>query len=126
MERPEASHSRANIPVTRIHPNDLKVLENVLKMYLLYLRRSYEEEARIQRTQRLHRRLKQLLASPQSMEGACIPFTEQELRTINEALSGYTNMICYMIVPSPQRTEVLEALQGLQQQFTAMLSAYLN
>lgn len=124
MERSEISH--ANIPATGIHPNDLKVLENVLKMYLLYLRRSHDEETRIQRTQRLHRRLKQLLVSLQSMEGACLWFTEQELRTINEALSGYMAMLHQIIVPSPQRTEVLEALQDLQQQFAAMLSAYLN
>lgn len=124
MERSEVSH--ANIPVTGIHPNDLKVLENVLKMYLLYLRRSYGEEIRIQRAYGLHQRLKKLLASSQSLEGVCILFTEQELRTTNEALAGYMHMLCQIITPSPQRTEVLEALQGLQQQFAIMLSAYLN
>jgi hypothetical protein len=124
MERSEASH--ANIPVTGIHPNDLKVLENVLKMYLLYLRRSHSGNTGIERTQRLHRRLQQMLALPQGIEGACILFTAQELRTVTEALSSYMTMLCEIITPSPQRAEVLAALQGLQQQFATMLSAYLN
>ena len=124
MERSEISHT--NIPVTGLHSNDLKVLENVLNMYLLYLRRSHGEETRLQKTQRLHQRLQHILASPQNIEGACLWFTAQELRTINEALSGYMTMLCQIITPSPQRTEVLEALQGLQQQFAAMLAAHLN
>ena len=124
MERLEISHT--NIPVTGIHPNDLKVLENVLNMYLLYLRRSHGGETCISRTQHLHRRLQQMICSPQNIEGACLWFTVQELRTINEALSGYMTMLRQIIAPSPQRTEVLEALQGLQQQFAAMLSAHLN
>lgn len=115
MERSEAPH--ANIPVTGIHPNDLKVLENVLKMYLLYLRRSYGGEIRIQRTQHLHRRLQQMLTSPQNLDGVCIPFSEQEFHTIDEALSGYMKMLRQIIAPSPQRAEVLKALQGLRQQF---------
>jgi hypothetical protein len=125
MERSEVPHA-SNVPITGIHPNDLKVLENVLKMYLLYLRRSYGEATRIQKTQQLHRRLKQLLASSQSLDGVCIPFSEQELRTINEALSGYMKMLRQIIAPSPQRGEVLEALQELRQQFVAMLAARLN
>ena len=124
MERSKTPH--ANIPITGIHPNDLKVLENVLKMYLLYLRRSHSGEARIQRTQRLHQRLHMLLASSQHIEGTCLWFTAQELRTVNEALSGYMNMLCQIIAPSAQRKEVLDALQGLHQQFAAMLSAHLN
>ena len=124
MKQPAPSH--ANIPITGIHPNDLTVLESVLKMYLLYLRHSHDVEARIQRTQRLHQCLNMLITSPQSIEGTCIPFTEQEFRTIDEALSSSMNMLRQIIAPSPQRVEVLEALQGLQQQFAAMLSAHLN
>lgn len=125
MERSEASRAN-NVPITGIHPNDLKVLENVLNMYLLYLRRSYSEETRIQRTQRLHRRLQQLLAPSQSLDGLCIPFNEQELHTINEALSGYTKMLRQIIAPSPERSEVLEALQELRQKFVVMFAARLN
>ncbi|HVB75777.1 MAG TPA: hypothetical protein VNE38_19685 [Ktedonobacteraceae bacterium] len=124
MERSEASHS--DIPVTRVHPNDLKVLENVLKIYLVYLRRSNGGNTRIRVMQRLHQRLKMLLSSSQSIDGTCILFTEQELRAINEALPGYVNMLCQIIAPSTQRNEVLEGLQGLHQQFAAMLSACLN
>ena len=124
MERPQASH--ASIPITGIHPNDLKVLENVLDMYLLYLRRSHGEHTRIQEMQRLHQRLKKSLSSSQSLEGICISFTEQELQALNEALYGYMNMLRQVIAPSAQRTEVLEALQGLQQQFAAMLAAHLS
>lgn len=124
MKRSETSHSP--ISFTPIHPNDVKVLENVLKMYLLYLRRSHAEQTHIQAMQRLHQRLKKLVSSPQSMEGVCILFTEQELRAIAEALSGYIEMLCQVFAPSLQRNEVIEALQGLYQQFAAMLSAYLN
>lgn len=100
MERSEAPHAN-NIPISGIHPNDLKVLENVLGMYLLYLRRSHDDETHIQRTQRLHRRLRQLLAPSPSLDGVCIPFSEQELHTINEALSGYIKMLHQIIAPSP-------------------------
>src|SRR5690242_5039608 len=117
---------RANIPLAGIHPNDLKILEDVLKMYLLYLHRTEGGEERLQQAQRLHRRLQQLLASPQNIEGACIFYTRQELRTFNEALLAYIDMMRQMITPSPQRAEVLTALQGLQQQFAAMLSSHTN
>ncbi len=126
MKRSKPSYSRANIPLTGIHPNDLKILEDVLRIYLLFLRRTQSGEEQIQEAQRLHLRLQQLLASPEGIEGVCIFYTRQELRTFTEALSAYMDMLRQIIEPSPQRIEVLEALQGLQQQFATMLSAHLN
>ncbi|HEU0001171.1 MAG TPA: hypothetical protein VFQ36_09750 [Ktedonobacteraceae bacterium] len=122
----QAETHRTGIPITRVHPNDLKVLENVLNIYLLYLRRSNGGDTRIRVMQRLHQRLKTLLSSSQSIEGTCILFSEQELQAIHEALPGYMSLLCQIIPPSPQRNEVLECLQGLHLQFAAMLSAYLN
>ena len=124
MKPTEAHHT--SFPITQVHPNDLKVLENVLKIYLAYLRCSNGEDTRIRVMQRLHQRLKMLLSSSQSIDGTCILFTEQELQAIHEALPGYMSLLCQIIPPSPQRNEVLEGLQGLHRQFVAMLSAYLN
>jgi hypothetical protein len=101
-------------------------MKNVLTTYLVCLCGSNRWGIDIQEMQRLQQRFSTLLASPQPIDGMCLLFTDQELQAMNDALLGYMSLLCQVIPSSPQRDEVLDALQGLHQQFAAMLFPRLN
>lgn len=53
-------------------------------------------------------------------------FSVDELMALKEAISGFAALITWMVPQSGERDGVIESLQGLYQQFSQMLSPFVN
>jgi hypothetical protein len=115
-----------NIPLLPIVWDDLKALESVIKGHLASVRTTMpagaKREQRIQVLCELHERVVRLLARG---EGALF-FSVEELIALTDAISSFAALITWMVPKSGERDGVIESLQGLYQQFSHMLSPFVN
>ena len=97
-------YGSGNIPLLPINSADLKSLADILDGYRAYV-------------QMIH-----LLAKG---EGSFL-FSVHELRALKEAASGFVTLLTCIVPQSDERDEVIESLQALAQQFSQMLSPFVN
>ena len=97
----EGSGSAPLLPLNR---DDLRALADVLNGYLTYIQ------------------LVHLLAKG---EGPLL-FSFQELKALKEAAHGFVILLTCIVPPSGERDEAIESLQALSQQFSHMLSPFVN
>lgn len=93
-----------SIPLLPLNSTDLKTLANALNGYLVYL---------------------QLVHVLAKGEGPLL-FSAQELKALKEAAHGFVALMMCIVPPSGERDGVIESLQALSQQFSYMLSPFVN
>src|SRR5258708_36813292 len=108
----------ANVPQAHIGLNDACVLLTMVTAYLLYLRKavpsSPKQEMQLRVLRGVQQRLAALLASPRQQEVTPIWLTHQELRLLDEAMSGYVQLVCALVPASRQRDETLREIEGFR------------
>jgi hypothetical protein len=115
-----------NIPILPITWDDLKAIQDVLKGHLASVRATMpagaKREKHIQTLRGLHERVTGLLAQGEGM----LLFSVDELMALKEAISSFGALIMWMVPPSNDRDGVITSLQALYQQFSQMLSPFVN
>ncbi len=81
-----------------------------------------KREKHIQTLRGLHERVTSLLAKGDGM----LLFSVDELVALKEAISNFAALIMWMVPQSGDRDGVIVSLQALYQQFSQMLSPYVN
>jgi hypothetical protein len=100
-----------HLPQVHIGLNDARALLTMVTAYLLYLRKavppSPKQETRVRVLRSVQQRLAALLASPQQAEETPIWLTYQEWHLLDEAMSGYMQLVRALVPASRQRDETL-------------------
>jgi hypothetical protein len=107
-----------HLPQVHIGLNDARVLLTMVTAYLLYLRKavppSPKQETRVRVLRGVQQRLAALLASPRQQEDTPIWLTHQELHLLDEAISGYVQLVRTLVPASRQRDETLREIEGFR------------
>jgi len=115
-----------NIPLLPITWDDLKAIQSVLKGHMASVRATMpggaKREKHIQTLRGLHERVTSLLAKGDGM----LLFSVDELVALTEAISSFAALIMWMVPQSGDRDGVIASLQTLYQQFSQMLSPFVN
>jgi hypothetical protein len=124
--KPAKGESKA-IPQVRIGLNDARALLAMLKGYLAYVYgavpSSHEREAQIRVIQGVRGRLEALLAAPGRAEETPIWLTRQEIRALDEALSGFVQVVRAVVPASSERDETLREIEGFRDMLRMRLSS---
>ena len=104
-----------HLPQVHISLNDARVLLTMVTAYLLYLRKavppSPKQETRVRVLRGVQQRLAALLASPQQAEETPIWLTHQKWHLLDEAMSGYVQLVRALVPASRQRDETLREIE---------------
>jgi len=107
-----------HLPQVHIGLNDARVLLTMVTAYLLYLRKavppSPKQETRVRVLRGVQQRLAALLASTGQQEDTPIWLTHQELHLLDEAMSGYVQLVRALVPASGQRDETLREIEGFR------------
>ncbi len=113
------------VPQVRVGLGDIQALLSMLTGYLTYLRKAVPASPRratqIRTLERLRRRLAALLASSRREEETPIWLTRQEIQALNEALSGFVQVVRIVIPASSMRDETLREIEGFRDMLRVML-----
>ena len=124
--RPAKGESKA-IPQARIGLNDARALLAMLKGYLAYVYRavpsSHKRDAQIRVIQGVRGRLEALLAAPGRAETPPIWLTRQEIKALDEALSGFMQVVGMVVPASSARDETLREIEGFREMLRMMFSS---
>jgi len=100
-------------------------LLSMLTGYLAYLRKavlpSPRRETQLRTLEGLQRRLAALLTASRQDEDTPIWLTQQEIRALDEALSGFVQVVRMMIPASSERDETLREIEGFRDMLRVML-----
>src|SRR5260370_41672350 len=100
-----------HLPQVHIGLNDARVLLTMVTAYLLYLRKavppSPKQEMQLRVLRGVQQRLAALLASTRQQEVTPIWLTHQELHLLDEAMSGYRQLVRAWGPASRQRAGTL-------------------
>ena len=112
------------VPQVRVGLGDIQVLLSMLTGYLTYLRKavlpSPRRETRIRMLEGLQRRLAALLTSPRRTEETQFWLTRQETWALDEALSGFVQVVRVIIPASSERDETLREIEGFRDMLKGM------
>ncbi len=115
------------IPQARIGLNDARALLAILKGYLAYVYgavpSSHKRDTQIRVLQGVRGRLEALLAAPGRAEETPIWLTRQEIRALDEALSGFVQVVRVAVPASSVRDETLREIEGFREMLRMMLSS---
>ncbi len=104
-----------HLPQVHIGLSDARALLTIVTAYLLYLRRavppSPKQETRVRVLRGVQQRLAALLASPRQQEVTPIWLTHQEWHLLDEAISGYVQLVRALVPASRQRDETLREIE---------------
>lgn len=107
------------LPSLRLGPEDIRMIETLLKSYLNYLRQaerpSEKRTKQMQIIEGLRHRLKTALLSIQSGGEVYVPLTYLEFQALDEALAGFIKMARYRIPVSREREEFLAEVEVMRQ-----------
>jgi hypothetical protein len=124
--KPAKGESKA-IPQVRIGLNDTRALLAMLKGYLAYVYgavpSSHERDAQFRVIQGVRGRLEALLAAPGRAEETPIWLTRQEIRALDEALSGFVQVVRVVVPASSLRDETLREIEGFRDMLRMRLSS---
>ena len=113
------------VPQVRVGLGDIQALLSMLAGYLTYLRKavppSPRRETQIRTLEGLRRRLAVLLTASRQDENTPIWLTQQEIRALDEALSGFVQVVRMMIPASSTRDETLREIEGFRDMLRVML-----
>ncbi len=113
------------VPQVRVGLGDIQALLSMLTGYLTYLRKavppSPRRETQIRTLEGLRRRLAGLLAAPRREEETPIWLTQQEIRVLDEALSGFVQVVCVLVPASSLRDETLREIDRFRDMLRVML-----
>ncbi len=113
------------MPQVRVGLGDIQALLSMLTGYLTYLRKavppSPKRETQIRTLEGLRRRLAALLASSRREETP-IWLTLQEIQALDEALSGFVQVVRVIIPASSMRDETLREIEGFREMLRMMLA----
>ena len=114
------------VPHVTLHPNDIIVLESVVKGYLAFLRRgiplSKKRDAQVRTLQQLRQRFIALThADHAQRELSCIPLTADEIQALDDALCGFNMLVRQMVPASRERNETLRDVENLRHQVAGMV-----
>ena len=118
------------VPQMRVGLGDIQALLSMLTGYLAYLRRavlpSPRRETQLRTLEGLQRRLAALLTASRQDEDTPIWLTQQEIRALDEALSGFVQVVRMMIPASSTRDETLREIEGFRDMLRVMLAPALS
>jgi hypothetical protein len=124
--KPAKDESKA-IPQVRIGLNDARALLAILKGYFAYVYgavpSSHKRDAQIRVLQGVRGRLEALLATPGRAEETPIWLTRQEIRALDEALSGFVQVVRVVVPASSLRDETLREIEGFRDMLRMRLSS---
>ena len=113
------------VPQVRVGLGDIQALLSMLAGYLTYLRKavppSPRREMQIRTLEGLRRRLAALLAGSRREEEIPIWLTRQEIRALDEALSGFMQVVRVLMPASSARNETLREIEGFRDMLRVML-----
>jgi hypothetical protein len=116
---------RNKVPQVRVGLGDIQALLSMLTGYLAYLRKavlpSPRRETQLRTLEGLQRRLAALLTASRQDEDTPIWLTQQEIRALDEALSGFVQVVRMMIPASSLRDETLREIEGFRDMLRVML-----
>ncbi len=114
------------VPQVRVGLGDIQALLSMLTGYLAYLRKavlpSPRRETQLRTLEGLQRRLAALLTASRQDEDTPIWLTQQEIRALDEALSGFVQVVRVMIPASSTRDETLREIEGFRDMLRVMLA----
>ncbi len=114
------------LPQARIGLNDARVLLSMVTAYLVYLHKavplSPKRETSIRMLRGVQQRLAVMLASSHQPEDTPIWLTQQELHLLDEAMSGYVQLVRALIPASRQRDETLREIEGFRDTLNMLLA----
>lgn len=112
------------VPQVRVGLGDIQALLSMLTGYLTYLRKavppSPRREMQLRTLEGLRRRLATLLTAPRQEEDIPIWLTQQEIRALDEALSGFVQVVRVLIPASSMRDETLREIEGFRERLKGM------
>ncbi len=118
------------VPQVRVGLGDIQALLSMLTAYLAYLRKavppSPRRETQLRTLEGLRRRLAALLTASRQDEDTPIWLTQQEIRALDEALSGFVQVVRVMIPASSTRDETLREIEGFRDMLRVMLAPALS
>src|SRR5713226_6656659 len=113
------------VPQVRVGLGDIQALLSMLTGYLAYLRKavlpSPRRETQLRTLEGLQRRLAALLTAPRQDEDTPIWLTRQEIQALNEALSGFVQVVCVLVPASSLRDETLREIDRFRDMLRVML-----
>jgi hypothetical protein len=114
------------VPQVRVGLGDIQALLSMLTGYLTYLRKavlpSPRRETQLRTLEGLRRRLAALLTASRQEEDTPIWLTRQEIQVLDEALSGFVQVVRTMIPASSMRDETLREIEGFRDMLRMMLA----
>ncbi|MBV9688789.1 MAG: hypothetical protein JO202_03655 [Ktedonobacteraceae bacterium] len=106
-----------------LHPNEFKALYTAIGGYLTFLRNavqpSRERSNLIEVLQTVRFRLDKVLRANE--DGAHLWLTEVEVSAIDTAVQTFCRLVPWVVEPSQQRDETLQALDKLRLRVSALL-----
>ena len=118
------------VPQVRVGLGDIQALLSMLTGYLTYLRKaappSPRRETQICTLEGLQRRLAALLTASHQDEDTPIWLTQQEIQALDEALSGFVQVVRMVIPASSTRDETLREIEGFRDMLRVMLAPALS
>jgi hypothetical protein len=118
------------VPQVRVGLGDIQALLSMLTGYLAYLRKavlpSPRRETQLRTLEGLQRRLVALLTASRQDEDTPIWLTQQEIRALDEALSGFVQVVRMMIPASSTRDKTLREIEGFRDMLRVMLAPALS
>ena len=116
----------ANVPQAHIGLNDARMLLTMVTAYLAYLRKavppSPKRETRVHVLRGVQQRLAALLASTGQPVDTLIWLTRQELHLLDEAMSGYVQLVRALVPASTLRDETLREIEGFRDILNMLLA----
>jgi hypothetical protein len=117
-------HMHEHVPHVSLHPNDISVLEHVVRGYLAFLRNgvppSKKCDVQIQTLQRLQQRLTTITSA--HAENTCFPLTADDIQALDAAFRGFITLVRRMVPVSQERDETLLDVENLRQQLAKMIT----
>lgn len=115
-----------HLPQAHIGLNDAQVLLTMVTAYLAYLRKavppSPKRETRVRVLRGVQQRLAALLASTGQPVDTPIWLTQQELQMLDEAMSGYMQLVRALVPASRQRDETLREIERFRDILNMLLA----
>ncbi len=115
-----------HLPQALIGLNDARVLLTMVTAYLAYLRKavppSPKRETRVRVLRGVQQRLAALLAATGQPVDTPIWLTQQELHLLDEAMSGYVQLVRALVPASTLRDETLREIGGFRDILNMLLA----
>jgi hypothetical protein len=119
-------HMPEHVPQVSLHPNDISVLQQVVRGYLAFLRNgvapSKKRAVQIQAVQRLQQRLTTLAYA--HADNTCVPLTADDIQALDAALRGFITLVRRMVPASQERDETLQDVENLRQHVAKMIAPF--